>query len=438
MIAREPGWGARPRISFDGRLAVPGRWHEAPFEGHRKVNRLRVVATASGQPAGADISVPGELVDSCVCADNLAVATVVARGETGQLGVWDVAASRARFDPITLPGAPLSVAARPRSGQLAVMCRGGDLLVIDDRTGNRVLELRYEPWKDSGNWSQIQYTPNGKSLVSLNSGMIATIDVRDADTGKLRFPGLRASVAGSNFHSFTLSADSRLLATITLVKNAVQVWDLETGRAVSQPLPHPGDHWGLFSVRFSPDGHFLLTAHKDGQVRYWDWQAAKLACPIMAHDNEVMDVAITPDGRFALSAVSGRAEIQVWELKTGRRIAPRVRLGYVEGTWAQTLAITPDARRALVCFVGSTASDETDMAVVDLEAMLSPSTTPSADLALLAELATARRIELGDLSGLTVDQWQERWNLLQARNPDLARPRQAAKPEHSGETKEGL
>ena len=66
-------------------------------------------------------------------------------------------------------------------------------------------------------------------------------------------------MAGSNFHSFTVSADSRLLATIALVKNAVQVWDLETGRAVSQPLPHPGDYWGLFAVRFSPDGHYLLT-----------------------------------------------------------------------------------------------------------------------------------------------------------------------------------
>ena len=61
-----------------------------------------------------------------------------------------------------------------------------------------------------------------------------------------------------------------------------------------------------------------------------------------------------------------------------------------------------------------------DLAVVDLEALLSPSSTPTADLALLAELATARHIELGDLSGLTTDQWQERWNLLRERNPELA------------------
>ena len=98
-----------------------------------------------------------------------------------------------------------------------------------------------------------------------------------------------------------------------------------------------------------------------------------------------------------------------------------MRLGFIEGGWCHTLAITPDGRRALVSFSGSTESNGMDLAVVDLEALLSPSTTPTADLALLAELATARRIELGDLSGLTTDQWQERWNLLRERNPGLAR-----------------
>jgi tetratricopeptide (TPR) repeat protein len=59
--------------------------------------------------------------------------------------------------------------------------------------------------------------------------------------------------------------------------------------------------------------------------------------------------------------------------------------------------------------------------VVDLEALLAPATTPTADLALLAELATAQRIEVGDVSGLTMEQWQERWSQLRERDPDLAR-----------------
>jgi serine/threonine protein kinase/WD40 repeat protein len=417
VIVLESGWGNRPRVSFDGRLVVPGLWHGSPFGGgiHQEVNRLQVVAAANRQLVGADISLPGPLVDSCVCADNLAVAAVFLRGDKGQLGVWDVATARARFEPVTLPGMPMAIAARPGSGQLAVICSAGDLLVIDDKTGKSVFELRHEGWAPipPGRLVQVDYTPDGKTLVSLGGGAPSTINVRDADSGQLRFGPLHPSLDNSNFHSFSLSADSRLLATMALVTNHVQVWDLATGRALSEPLPHPGDYWGLFSVRFSPDGRYLLTSHRDGQDRYWDWQAGKLACPSMAlNDTPCTDAAITPDGHFALTAVIHRGEIHVSELTTGRLVAPPVRLGFLD---ANQLAITPDGRRALV------SSMHGDLAVVDLEALLSPFTTPTADLALLAELTTARRIELGDLSALTTDQWQEQWNLLRERNPGLAR-----------------
>jgi WD40 repeat protein len=425
VIARESDWGECPRVSFDGRLVVPGLWHESPNgPTYRNRRRVRVMAVASGRPAGADISLPGALVDSCVSADNRALAAVLSQGEKGQLGVWDVATGRARFEPITLPGLPISVAARPGSSQLAVICSTGDLLVIDDQTGKIALKLRHEGWSPgpSGYSAQAQYTPDGKTLVSLGGAAPHTVNVRDAETGRLRFAPLRSTLADSSFRSFSLSADSRLLATISVVKNAAQVWDLATGRALSKPLPHPGDFYGLFSVRFSPDGRYILTAHKDGQVRYWDWRAGKLACPAMAYDNDVMDAAITPDGRFALAAVRGRPEMQVWELTTGRRAAPPVRFGPLEGGSSLRLAITPDGRRALVSFWGSGRTiGNFRLAVVDLEGLLSTFNTATADLALLAELATAQRIELGDLSGLTTDQWLQRWSQLRERNPNLAR-----------------
>ena len=424
VIARESQWGQRPRLSFDGRLVVPGLWHEAAGDISQVVEALRVLTTADGQPAGPEIRLPGELVDSCVCGDNLAVAAVCSRGGAGQLGVWDVAGARARFEPIPLPGLPTSVAARPGSSQLAVLCTTGDLLVFDDRTGTRVLELRHEAWSTTGNFAQVQYTPDGKTLVSLGGGAPVTVNVRDAGSGRLRFAPFASNVAGSNFHSMALSGDGRLLATIALVRNAVQVWDLATGRALSAPLLHPGDHWGLFSMRFSPDGRHLLTGHKDGLARYWDWQAGRLACPPMPHDFEVHDVGITPDGRFALTVTGGRAELHVWELTTGRRIASPMRLGPKEPDSGLALAITPDARRALVGH-SQWGSTRIDLAAVDLEALLSPHGIPPADLALLAELATGQRLELGDLSALTSDQWRGRWDRLRDPALSLRAPRRA-------------
>jgi WD40 repeat protein/tetratricopeptide (TPR) repeat protein len=417
VVARLDNWGHRPRLSFDGRLVAQGYWHEVSirFENQR-VNRLRVLGASDGKPAGADIPLPGMLVDSCICGDNRTVAAVWSRGETGQLGVWEVASSRPLFEPITLPGLPSSVAARPASGQLAVLCSTGDLLVIDSHTGKTLLSLRHEGWAaDNPHRARVEYTADGKTLVSLGDGGNSTLNVWDANTGQLRFPPVRPVLEnGAICRGFALSADSKLLATIVNSQNAAQVWDLATGRPLSQPLPHPGDHFGLFSVSFSPDGRHLITGSKDGQVRYWDWQAGKLACPPLVHADEVYDVLITADGRYALTTVRGQQLLQVWELTSGRRMAPPVRLDSQPGVSTQTLALTPDGRRVLVGFRPG------DLAVVDLEALLSPPTTPAKNLALWAELATAQRIEVGDLSGLTKEQWLGRWNTLRA-NTQLVR-----------------
>ncbi len=417
---RESQFGQRPRISFDGRLVVPSIWHESALGGVDQNVRCLRVLLAEGFSVAAEIPLPGPLIDSCTCGDNLAVAAVYSQGATARLGVWDVETARPRFEPIQLTGVPISIAARPIHGQLAVLCNKGELFIFDDKTGNCVLKLQHEGSSNipAGRNVQVEYTADGKSLVSIAGASPHTIKVRDADTGKLRC-AIRSSVEGANFQSFCLSADGKLLATMTLVKNSVQVWDVATGQPLSAPILHPGDYWGLFSVRFSPDGQHLLTSHRDGQVRYWDWNAGKLACPPLRHADETHDAVITPDGRYALTAMSGRPEIHVWELKTGRHVAPPVQLGLSDRGFCLRFALTPGGRRLFVCFFGG--SSDTNLAIVDLDPLLLTNCVSTADLALLAELTTAQRIELGDLSGLTTDQWLERWNNVGKRHARLSR-----------------
>src|SRR5262249_41245090 len=66
-------WGGRPRVSFDGRLVAPGRWHEAPYEVNPIVRRLIVLDATSGKAAGPPVPLTGFLVDSAVCADGHSV-----------------------------------------------------------------------------------------------------------------------------------------------------------------------------------------------------------------------------------------------------------------------------------------------------------------------------------------------------------------------------
>src|SRR5581483_10873487 len=70
------------------------------------------------------------------------------------------------------------------------------------------------------------------------------------------------------------------------------------------------------------------------------------------------------------------------------------------------VTVTPDGKRAIASFSLG------DVAFLDLERVAAPPRLSVSELRRLGELTSVQRIELGDLSGLTVDQWIERWDLL--------------------------
>ena len=85
-----------------------------------------------------------------------------------------------------------------------MICSAGELLVIDDKTGQRVLELRHQGWTEAGKAVQVQYTGNGKTFVFLFASETGTINVRDADTANsvFRFEFERGRLEFSQFFGF--------------------------------------------------------------------------------------------------------------------------------------------------------------------------------------------------------------------------------------------
>ena len=71
-------------------------------------------------------------------------------------------------------------------------------------------------------------------------------------------------------HTIRVAPDGEHLA-ITDGKS-VRVWDLATGRAVSQ-LPTSAF---IYSIGFSPDGHYLATASDDDDLTLWAWRTEDL------------------------------------------------------------------------------------------------------------------------------------------------------------------
>jgi serine/threonine protein kinase/WD40 repeat protein len=406
-------WQGITRPSFDGRLIAPGIWHEqAYYFTPIGTGELRVYRAGTGAEAGPAVALRGLLVDSCICADNRTVAAVSEENGGGWLALADVSTGKALAEPRRLPASPRSVAARPSSAQVAVLCAGGELLVFDTRSGERILDLNHDGQSAALRTSRVEYSADGNTLVSLTGGADHVVHIRDAAAGRLRCPPVRPVMKDGPCRSFVLSADSRLLATAVNGTNAAQVWDLASGQALSQPLPHPGGQYGLFCLCFSADGRHLLTGCKDGQARLWDWQAGTLACPPLKHEDEVFSVALTPDGRFALTGGRDRAhKLHVWELTTGRLVAPKIPFpGNVV-----SLCCSPTESRLVVSSLGF-------VALIDLAKLLTPPEMTTEDYRLLGELASGQRIEQGDESGLTQDEWLEGLKLFNQRHPAYGQP----------------
>lgn len=311
VVSSHKTWGQRPRLSFDGKLLAPGLWHEGPLgDGVMHNERLRVLRSTDGRPAGPPILTGGTLIESCVCGDNATVAAIYTRDNKAYLRTWNVKSGLPLFNPISLPKTPYCIAARPGSKHVAIICDGGGIPVYDCITGKQLLLAKFQGWGDDVKRAvQAAYSPDGKTLVTIGSYPRKTICVFDADNLKPCYAPLKPLPHQENtFRSFEISRDSRYLATIENGRNNARVWDLATGHVISKPMMHPGSHFGLYSVSFSPDGDRILTGCKDGIVRCWDWKTGTLASPPMAVNDEVFDVRFTPDGRYAISTLRSKGD----------------------------------------------------------------------------------------------------------------------------------
>ena len=98
------------------------------------------------------------------------------------------------------------------------------------------------------------------------------------------------------------------------------------------------------SVALSPDGRRAVTAGSDGMVRLWDLQTGQELRQMRGHADRINAVALSPDGRRALSGGKDGI-VRLWDLETGKDLrALKAHRGWIFG-----LAFSPDGRHALSC-----------------------------------------------------------------------------------------
>ena len=117
-----------------------------------------------------------------------------------------------------------------------------------------------------------------------------------------------------------------------------------------------GHSGSVLGVAVSPDGRRAVSASSDHTLKVWDLETGRALRTLEGHSGSVLGVAVSPDGRRAVSASDDKT-LKVWDLETGREL--RTLEGHSGSVTA--VAVSRDGRRAV------SASRDHTLKVWDLE-----------------------------------------------------------------------
>ena len=118
-----------------------------------------------------------------------------------------------------------------------------------------------------------------------------------------------------------------------LVFNNLEVWDVATGKPISDAPDDRGGNW----VAAAPDGRYWAVVDATGDLRVVDPAGKRTIFSQHVHHDHGRSIAYSPDGKLL---ATGSERILLWDAATMTKITP---LEYESSVWC--VAFSPDGRR---------------------------------------------------------------------------------------------
>jgi hypothetical protein len=80
--------------------------------------------------------------------------------------------------------------------------------------------------------------------------------------------------------------------------NTARLWETASGKPIGPPLHHQGE---VVAVALSADGKTALTGSRDNTARLWETATGKPIGPPLRHQAALTAVALSADGKTALT-----------------------------------------------------------------------------------------------------------------------------------------
>ena len=150
-------------------------------------------------------------------------------------------------------------------------------------------------------------------------------------------------------NAIAVTGDGKLRASAAGADHSARLWEVATGKQILELPPHPSP---VLDVAMTPDGVFALTATRgkpntNGVVRLWNLRTRQPAINSIGkspHTGSIQGVAFVPNNRALTGGQDGHAIL--WNLRLGR---PMGKLGSSQNgvVRSHALAVFPQGHRAL-------------------------------------------------------------------------------------------
>jgi WD40 repeat protein len=197
----------------------------------------------------------------------------------------------------------------------------------------------------TGGVTSVAFSQNGRTAVSASQD--ETLKLWDMVSGReLRsFAGHKGKV-----ESVAILPDGRTMLSggcdelsgdefLPCKRGSLKLWELSTGRELRSFTIRADS---VRSVAISPDGRFALSGSTFEELKLWDIASGRELRTFTGHRGTVLSVAFSPDGRLGLAG-SAHNTIKLWDIANGHEV--RTFAGH-RGS-VNSVVFSPDGRKAL-------------------------------------------------------------------------------------------
>jgi WD40 repeat protein len=201
---------------------------------------------------------------------------------------------------------------------LAIAGRDTDVRVIDTSNGQFVGKP-LTGHKDRVN--SLQFSPDGKMLATASDD--STVRLWDWRNGQQIGEPLTGHIYGVETAMF--SKDGTHLFSRDV--DSIWIWDMTKRPPTGKQLGGPDSHLFFSAMTVSRDGRHIAAGSTFGTIQQWDIASgAKSGREMVGHNDEINDIAYSPDGRYLVSvdAVGTDDTLRFWDAASGRQIGKPV------------------------------------------------------------------------------------------------------------------